>query len=82
MTGNGYAGEILKVDLSANTVKKLPTSDYAGLFLGGKGIAARLYWDLVPPQTRAFDPENAFICVTGPLAGFTGFASSRWLACG
>jgi aldehyde:ferredoxin oxidoreductase len=82
MTGNGYAGEILKVDLSDNTIEKLPTSDYAGRFLGGKGIAARLYWDFVPPQTGAFDPENAFICVSGPLAGFTGFASSRWLACG
>jgi aldehyde:ferredoxin oxidoreductase len=82
MTGNGYAGEILKVDLSAGAIEKLPTSDYAGRFLGGKGIAARLYWEMVPPQTRAFDPGNVFICVNGPLAGFTGFASSRWLACG
>lgn len=82
MTGNGYAGQILKVDLSANKASKLSTSDYADRFIGGKGIAARLYWELVPPQTRAFEPENCFICVNGPLAGFTGFASSRWLACG
>ncbi len=82
MAGNGYAGEILKVDLSAGTTGKLRTSDYAEKFLGGKGIAVRLYWEMVPPQTRAFDPENIFVCVNGPVAGFPGFAGNRWLACG
>lgn len=82
MTGNGYGGEILKVNLSDGTTNILKTSGYADRFIGGKGLAARLYWELVPPQTKAFEPDNCFICVNGPLAGFTGFASSRWLACG
>jgi aldehyde:ferredoxin oxidoreductase len=81
MTANGYAGEILKIDLSAGTIDKLPTSDYAGRFIGGKGIAARLYWELVPPQTGAFDAENAFICVNGPLAGLPDSpAAAGWPA--
>jgi aldehyde:ferredoxin oxidoreductase len=81
MASNGYAGEILTVNLSAKSIGKLQTADYADRFLGGKGIAARIYWEMVPPQTRAFDPENCIICVGGPLAGFPGFASNRWLAC-
>ena len=81
MAGNGYAGEILVVDLSTQKISTLSTADYADRFLGGKGIAARIYWEMVPPQTKAFDPENCFICVSGPIAGFTGLASNRWLAC-
>jgi aldehyde:ferredoxin oxidoreductase len=82
MAGNGYAGVILKIDLSSGTSGHLRTADYADKFLGGKGIAVRLYWEMVPPQTRAFDPENILVCISGPLAGFSGFASNRWLACG
>ncbi len=82
MSAFGYAGEILKVDLSDGNVTRLSTADYADRFLGGKGIAAKLYWDIVPPQAKAFDPENCLICASGPVAGFTGFASSRWLVCG
>jgi aldehyde:ferredoxin oxidoreductase len=78
----GYAGEILKVNLSDGKINKLPTADYADRFLGGKGVAAKIYWDMVPPETKAFDPENCLIFTSGPVAGFTGFASSRWLACG
>lgn len=82
MAQNGYAGEILKVDLSGQTSTKLKTADYADRFLGGKGIAAKFYWDMVPPETGAFDPENCLICTSGPLTGFTGLCSSRWLVCG
>ncbi len=74
----GYAGEILKVDLSDGKITKLPTADYADKYLGGHGIAARLYWDLVPPQAGALDPENCFICANGPVTGFAGFAGFRW----
>jgi aldehyde:ferredoxin oxidoreductase len=78
----GYAGEILKVDLPEGKITRLPTSDYADRFLGGRGIAGRLYWEMVPPQTKAFDPENCFICASGPVAGFPGFAGGRWQVCG
>ena len=77
----GYAGEILKVDLSDGKTTRLSTADYADRFVGGRGIAARLYWDMVPPQAKAFDADNCLICVTGPAAGFTGLAGFRWQAC-
>ena len=82
MAKYGYAGKILKVNLSTQMVSKLDTADYADRFLGGKGIAAKIYWDMVSPQTKAFDPDNCLICASGPIAGFPRFASSRWLVCG
>ena len=81
MTEFGYAGKILTIDLSDGSTASLPSADYADRFLGGRGIAAKLYWDLVPPQTGALDPDNCLICVTGPVAGFTRLAGCRWQIC-
>ncbi len=78
----GYAGNILKIDLSNGNTVRLDTALYSDRFIGGRGVAAKLYWDLVPPETKAYDPDNALICVTGPVAGFIGFAGSRWQICG
>ena len=53
MAEHGYAGEILYVDLSDGKIRKLDTADYAQKYIGGRGFATRLYWELVPPETRA-----------------------------
>ena len=84
MTGEfGYAGNILRVDLSSHKISSVPTIDYAARFLGGRGIAAKIYWDEVAPETKAFDPDNRLIFVTGPLAGVSpGVGGVRWLVCG
>src|SRR3972149_11007310 len=82
MADFGYAGEILKVDLSAGIVTRLPTAEYADRFLGGRGVAAKISWDVVPPQTGAFDPENCLIYITGPVTGFNRLAGCRWQVCG
>ena len=82
MADFGYAGEILKIDLADGRVTRLPTADYADRFLGGRGIAARLYWDTVPPEAKAFDPENCLIYITGPVTGFNRLAGCRWQVCG
>jgi len=77
----GYAGDILRVNLSDGNVDRLPTQVYADLFLGGRGIAAKIYWDEVSPSIHAFDPENRLIFMTGPVAGVPGFGGSRWQVC-
>lgn len=78
----GYAGKILRVDLSSGSISLMSTMDYAERFLGGRGIAAKIYWDEVPPEVKAFDPENRLIFATGPLAGLKGVSGSRWQICG
>ncbi len=78
----GYAGQILFLDLSTGSVRKIPTENYSPLFLGGRGIAAKIYWDEVPPDISPFDPENSLIFITGPITAATGFCGSRWQVCG
>ena len=79
----GYTGEILTLDLSSGSTAEISTLDYAGSFLGGRGIAAKIYWDEVPPAANAFDAENRLVFVTGPLAGVPGLnGGSRWQVCG
>jgi aldehyde:ferredoxin oxidoreductase len=79
----GYAGEILKVNLSDGKITKLPTLNYAEKFLGGRGVAARIYWEMVLPQVKAYDPENCLIAMTGPVTGFSGIpGGGRWQICG
>jgi len=78
MTTYGYCGRILKVDLTSGSCSDIPTADYADRFLGGRGIAARIYWDEVSPDVGALDPDNRLIIMTGPLGGFTGLSGSRW----
>lgn len=77
----GYAGKVIVIDLSRQETSELATSDYANRFLGGRGLAAKLYWDLVPIGVKAYDPENCFICATGPVTGFFGLAGCRWVIC-
>ncbi|HSQ83580.1 MAG TPA: aldehyde ferredoxin oxidoreductase N-terminal domain-containing protein, partial [Desulfobacterales bacterium] len=65
----GWCGKILNVDLSNSRVTERNTMDYAERFLGGRGIATRIYWEEVGPNVGAFDPENRLIFMTGPLGG-------------
>jgi len=73
---------MLRVDLSSRKISEFPTSDYSDRFLGGRGIATKIYWDEVPPETEALSPENRLIFVNGPLGGVTGIAASVWQICG
>jgi aldehyde:ferredoxin oxidoreductase len=77
----GYAGKLLRVDLSSGNIMSIPTAEYTAQYLGGRGIAARIYWDEVSPRMDAFDPENRLIFITGPVCGVPGFAS-RSQVCG
>lgn len=74
----GWAGKILRVDLSNNIASDIPTMEYAERFVGGKGIASRLYWELISKETSAFSPENHLFMMNGPLGGIRATSASRW----
>jgi len=82
LTHFGYAGVILRIDLSLRAISRLATSDDSERFLGGRGVACKIYWDETGRYTAAFDPENPLIFITGPVAGFTRFSGCRWQICG
>jgi aldehyde:ferredoxin oxidoreductase len=81
MAARGYAGRILRVDLATGKTGIVETAQYASLLLGGRGIAAGIYWDEVPPSIPASDPANRLIVTTGPLAGIPALGGSRWAVC-
>ena len=78
----GWCGKILNIDLSNARVTERNTMDYAERFLGGRGIATRIYWEEIGPNVGAFDPENRLILMTGPLGGTGVQGASRFEAVG
>ncbi len=73
----GWAGKILEVDLTSRQINTLPLDvEMAKLYLGGRGLGARLLWDLVGPEVEPLSPENVMIIATGPLTA-TGYQTSN-----
>lgn len=67
---NGYAGMILKIDLTTESISKIPlTEELITKFLGGAGINARLAYDHIEPDAEPLSPQNALILGAGPLVG-------------
>jgi len=66
----GYAGAILRIDLSKSTVRKEPLPDsLVKNFIGGRGFVAKLLYDEIVPGIQPLDPQNMLIAATGPLTG-------------
>lgn len=69
----GYAGKILRIDLSRREVKYEELSkDLVKRYVGGRGFNVRRLYNEVPPGTDPLGPENKLMIATGPVAG-TGF---------
>lgn len=65
----GYVGKILRVNLTTGEKSVFSSEKYQDMYLGGKGMAARLYWEEVAPEVKPFDPENKLFFTSGPLNG-------------
>jgi aldehyde:ferredoxin oxidoreductase len=68
MSANGAMGRFLVVDLSRSESRcvSVPQGLYED-FVGGKGIGAKLLYDLVPAGADPLGPDNALMFLTGPL---------------
>jgi aldehyde:ferredoxin oxidoreductase len=67
---NGYAGTILRVNLTTGEIRKEPYEpDVARDFLGGRGLGIYILWNEVPVGTDPLSPQNKLIASTGPLSG-------------
>ncbi|ABB32031.1 Aldehyde ferredoxin oxidoreductase [Geobacter metallireducens RCH3] len=72
------AGYYLEVDLAKGNIERVATDPrLMELHLGGLGTSVKLHWDRVPPETRAFDPENLLVFSTGLLNGTPVFSANR-----
>jgi aldehyde:ferredoxin oxidoreductase len=75
----GMTGKILRVNLSNSKISTLSSEPYVEHYLGGRGVASRIYWEEVPPEVKPFDPENKLIFVNGSLVG-TGAQAATVMA--
>ena len=63
----GYAGKILLVDLTNNTIEEKDLNpEWARQFIGGAALGARYLYDLMPANTPVFDAESVVGFVTAP----------------
>lgn len=63
----GWAGKILRVNLTSGAISVEPTDPYKDLYIGGMGIANKILYDEVEPGTDPLSPENKIIFAVGPL---------------
>ena len=66
---DGYAGEILRINLSKKKITPIPTAKY-GKWVGGHGMGSAIFFDLVKDKTiDGFHPDNVITMMTSPLTG-------------
>ncbi len=62
----GWAGKILRVNLSTGDISTMPTEPYKP-FIGGMGIANKIMYDEVPADTDPFSEASKIVYAVGPL---------------
>ncbi|MBN2492401.1 MAG: aldehyde ferredoxin oxidoreductase family protein [Planctomycetes bacterium] len=74
----GYSGKILEVDLGREIVRARPLDPaLAEDYLGGRGLATRLFVDAVDPACDPLGEGNVMVLATSPLVGMNAPTSCR-----
>ncbi len=74
----GYAGTILRVNLTTKNITKEDLDPVlARDYLGGRGFTARTLWNELKPGIDPLSPDNILICSTGILTGHKLVAGNR-----
>jgi len=78
MFSGGYQGKYLRINLTYRTIEegKINT-EWQRKFLGGRGLAARFYYDEIGNNIKPLSSDNKLIFFTGPLTGTTGPATTK-----
>ncbi|CDF57644.1 aldehyde ferredoxin oxidoreductase family protein [Thermobrachium celere] len=76
----GYRGKILRVNLTTGEIKKeILDMELAKKYIGGRGLATKLYYDEVGANVEPFDENNKLLIVTGPLTGTAAPTGGRYM---
>lgn len=70
MFNGAYRGRLLRIDLTSrrSTIETIHEK-YIKTLLGGRGLAAKYYYDEIQPDSEPFDNTNKLFFFTGPLTG-------------
>jgi len=78
-----YNGKILRLDLSTGDIDFQYLDELtARKYIGGVGLAAKILWDEITPDTDPLSPDNELVFMTGPLTGSILPKSSRYIVAG
>lgn len=74
----GYAGTVLRIDLTRRKIEKQPlNAEFADKYIGGRGFVARILYDEIPQGLDPFSEDNIVVAATGPLSGYYLPASGK-----
>ena len=77
-----YRRKILDIDLTTGDIETTALDEEVlRKFIGGSGLAAKLFLDRVSPDVDPLSDGNVLFVMTGPLAGTTLPSVSRFEAC-
>jgi len=79
MFTGGYTQKLLRINLAnaSYSVEDIPTHYYREL-LGGRGVAAKYYYDEIGASATPYSDENKLIFMTGPLTGTPAYAGTKF----
>ena len=76
----GIHGKLLEIDLTQATTRDLSIpEEHFRRYLGGRGLGARLLYDMLAAKTDPLSPDNILIFLTGPLTGSMATGSSKFV---
>ena len=74
-----WAGKILRVNLTAGTVKSEPLNmEWARSYLGSRGLGSKYLISEIDPKVDPLSPDNKIIWATGPLTGTMASTGGRY----
>jgi len=74
-----WAGKILRVNLTAGTVKSEPLNmDWARAYIGSRGLGTKYLVEEVDAKVDPLSPDNKIIWATGPLTGTMASTGGRY----
>ncbi len=74
---NGYAGKILRLNLTNKTSSTLDTAQYE-TWGGGNGMGTAVFWDVCQNKTAdPLSPDNVTVIMTNPLTGTLAPSTGR-----
>lgn len=74
-----WAGKILRVNLTAGTVKSEPLNmEWARAYIGSRGLGSKYLINEVDPKVNPLSADNKIIWATGPLTGTMASTGGRY----